>query len=61
MVGEEQVAGVMVGEESARKSAPSEEVVGALAAGGGGGLEDVEEGADGEEECRDRFSNKNIY
>ena len=39
MVGEEQVAGVVVGEESARKSAPSEEVVGALAAGGGGGLE----------------------
>ena len=51
----------MVGEESARKSALSEEVVGALAAGGGKGLEDVEEGADGEEECRDRFSNKNIY
>ena len=40
----------MVGEESARKSAPSEEVVGALAASGGGGLADVEEGADGEEE-----------
>ena len=37
MVGEEQVAGVMVGEESARKSATSEEVVGALAASGGGG------------------------
>ena len=55
------MAGVVVGEESARKSAPSEEVVGALAAGGGGGLEDVEEGADGEDECRDRFSNKNIY
>ena len=44
------MAGVVVGEESTRKSAPSDEVVGALAAGSDGGLEDVEEGADGEEE-----------